>query len=151
MLNCPPTALQLAAAKDIYDLLPDLERVWPSWSSGDEQFWEHEWSRHGTCAAAVLGSERAFFKAVLRLHSRLNVQVRRVAARAHPCPRRPGAPLVRRRAATRAARPDTSLRARTPAPPALHRPRCRAPASVPPTRSATACRSSRMRWRTRTA
>ncbi|KAF8072919.1 hypothetical protein HT031_000579 [Scenedesmus sp. PABB004] len=60
--------------RDIDDLLPELERVWPSWSSDDESFWNHEWTRHGTCAERVVGGQHAFFDAVLRLHRRLNLQ-----------------------------------------------------------------------------
>jgi hypothetical protein len=51
-------------------------QVWPSWSSGDEQFWDHEWERHGTCAATVIrGGQHAFFQTVLRLYNTINVLV----------------------------------------------------------------------------
>ncbi|WIA09049.1 hypothetical protein OEZ85_008463 [Tetradesmus obliquus] len=59
---------------EIEDLLPELEKVWPSWSSDDETFWNHEWTRHGTCAEGVVGQQHAFFKAVLSLHNKLNIQ-----------------------------------------------------------------------------
>eukprot|EP00879_Flechtneria_rotunda_P012346 GHRR01012893.1.p1 GENE.GHRR01012893.1~~GHRR01012893.1.p1 ORF type:complete len:321 (+),score=91.96 GHRR01012893.1:250-1212(+) len=59
---------------DIWDLLPDLEKAWPSWSSDDEAFWNHEWTRHGTCAKKLVGGQHSFFKAVLDLHEKLNVQ-----------------------------------------------------------------------------
>lgn len=58
----------------IEDLLPELEREWPSWSSDDATFWNHEWTRHGTCAEDVIGGQHEFFKAVLLLHSKLNIQ-----------------------------------------------------------------------------
>jgi hypothetical protein len=60
---------------EIEDLLPELEKAWPSWSSYDETFWNHEWTRHGTCAEGVLGHQHAFFKTVLSLHNKLNIQV----------------------------------------------------------------------------
>jgi ribonuclease I len=59
--------------RQIWDLMPFLAHYWPSWSSDNKAFWEHEWSRHGTCAA--LGGQHAFFAAVLRLHRALNIQV----------------------------------------------------------------------------
>eukprot|EP00775_Hariotina_reticulata_P013705 gene13705-13827_t len=60
----------------IEDLLPDLEKVWPSWASGDEQFWDHEWERHGTCAATVIrGGQHAFFQTVLRLYNTVDILV----------------------------------------------------------------------------
>lgn len=66
---------------EIEDLLPELEKVWPSWSSDDETFWNHEWTRHGTCAEGVVGQQHAFFKAVLSLHNKLNIQVRNDSVR----------------------------------------------------------------------
>ncbi len=60
----------------IEDMLPELETVWPSWSSDDATFWNHEWTRHGTCAEDVIGGQHDYFKAVLRLHNELNVQAR---------------------------------------------------------------------------
>jgi hypothetical protein len=62
---------------EIEDLLPDLEKAWPSWSSDDETFWNHEWTRHGTCAEGIVGHQHAFFQTVLRLHNKLNIQVGR--------------------------------------------------------------------------
>lgn len=48
----------------------------PSYMDSNEKFWEHEWSRHGTCALKVLPSERRFFKTVLNLHKRYDLAVR---------------------------------------------------------------------------
>eukprot|EP00882_Tetradesmus_deserticola_P005671 GHRQ01005971.1.p1 GENE.GHRQ01005971.1~~GHRQ01005971.1.p1 ORF type:complete len:293 (+),score=53.38 GHRQ01005971.1:302-1180(+) len=59
---------------DIEDLLPELEQAWPSWSSADMVFWNHEWTRHGTCAEAIVGHQHAFFQTVLSLHSKLDIQ-----------------------------------------------------------------------------
>lgn len=60
---------------EIEDLLPELEKAWPSWSSADETFWSHEWTRHGTCAEGIVGHQHDFFQTVLRLHNKLDVQV----------------------------------------------------------------------------
>eukprot|EP00878_Enallax_costatus_P022115 GHUV01023453.1.p1 GENE.GHUV01023453.1~~GHUV01023453.1.p1 ORF type:complete len:244 (+),score=90.79 GHUV01023453.1:182-913(+) len=51
-----------------------MEDAWPSWSSDDATFWNHEWMRHGTCAERVVGGQHAFFSAVLKLHKKLNIQ-----------------------------------------------------------------------------
>jgi hypothetical protein len=40
-----------------------------------QTFWDHEWNRHGTCAAPVLGDQHRFFGTVLSLHHKLNIQV----------------------------------------------------------------------------
>lgn len=67
--------------EEIADLVPEMERVWPSWSSDDEAFWNHEWARHGTCAMSTIrGHQHRFFETVLRLHEQLNIQVRSHAA-----------------------------------------------------------------------
>jgi hypothetical protein len=42
----------------------------------DAGFWEHEWSRHGTCAQPVTGNRTAFFQTVLRLHEQYDLDVR---------------------------------------------------------------------------
>lgn len=48
----------------------------PSYMDSNEKFWEHEWSRHGTCALKVLPSENRYFKTVLNLHKRYDLAVR---------------------------------------------------------------------------
>jgi hypothetical protein len=40
-----------------------------------QTFWDHEWNRHGTCAAPVTGGQHRYFQAVLALHHKLNLQV----------------------------------------------------------------------------
>ncbi len=60
---------------DIKELVPKLEASWPSWEGEDVWFWSHEWSRHGTCAAAAVGDSYHFFKNVLKLHKHLSVEV----------------------------------------------------------------------------
>jgi hypothetical protein len=46
----------------------------------NEEFWNHEWTRHGTCAAPVLATQHDFFAEVLDLHHDFNLEVRRSAA-----------------------------------------------------------------------
>lgn len=45
-----------------------------------QTFWDHEWNRHGTCAAPVTGGQHRFFGTVLGLHHKLNIQVGLTAA-----------------------------------------------------------------------
>jgi hypothetical protein len=64
----------------VSDLRHELQEQWPSvtdddeWDS-DETFWEHEWSKHGTCSRDVLPTEHSYFKHVLDLHSRYDLAV----------------------------------------------------------------------------
>jgi hypothetical protein len=62
-----------------------MARAWPSWYGSDRQFWQHEWARHGACAAPALAAEsdkplepgkgqHAFFAAALDLHARYSVE-----------------------------------------------------------------------------
>jgi ribonuclease T2 len=53
---------QLASIQD------QVNKYWPSFK-GDDGFWEHEWTKHGTCAADVtaLKDELGFFKQTLAL------------------------------------------------------------------------------------
>ncbi|KNC49369.1 ribonuclease T2 family protein [Thecamonas trahens ATCC 50062] len=62
----------------ISSLLPEMNVEWASiWpdSKGNEGFWAHEWTKHGTCAAelSVLGSQYKFFNGVLQLKAQLKV------------------------------------------------------------------------------
>merc|ERR1711916_152375 len=54
----------------IESLLPQMDVVWKSlWpdSNGNEQFWSHEWGKHGTCASELysLNSQYKFFAGAL--------------------------------------------------------------------------------------
>eukprot|EP00191_Tetraselmis_sp_GSL018_P021634 CAMPEP_0177582708 /NCGR_PEP_ID=MMETSP0419_2-20121207/2907_1 /TAXON_ID=582737 /ORGANISM="Tetraselmis sp., Strain GSL018" /LENGTH=135 /DNA_ID=CAMNT_0019071999 /DNA_START=487 /DNA_END=894 /DNA_ORIENTATION=- len=40
----------------------------------NKDFWEHEWSRHGTCAISRFHSERAFFETALKLHETFDIE-----------------------------------------------------------------------------
>ncbi|GIL83126.1 hypothetical protein Vretifemale_11941 [Volvox reticuliferus] len=52
----------------IDDLLDELKSEWPTVYDSYEEFWDHEWSKHGTCALDVFPSEHSYFKSILRLH-----------------------------------------------------------------------------------
>lgn len=56
----------------IQDLLPKLERQWPTLESGQEnaEFWKHEWDKHGTCSTNIpfLNSEHKYFTTTLSLN-----------------------------------------------------------------------------------
>ncbi|KAK6181175.1 hypothetical protein SNE40_009093 [Patella caerulea] len=57
-------------------LLPDLDVYWPNLHSDTvrDGFWEHEWSKHGTCAVSVkeTGNEYLYFKKGLDLFQMIN-------------------------------------------------------------------------------
>ncbi|EKX37604.1 hypothetical protein GUITHDRAFT_116245 [Guillardia theta CCMP2712] len=61
----------------IQDLLPELEKYWPSLVAPDQSsFWEHEWLRHGTCAEKIFTApqkEHAYFRLVLDLREKFDV------------------------------------------------------------------------------
>ena len=56
----------------VQDLLPELHTYWPSLVAADQAaFWEHEWTRHGTCMEPFFGASAAkehdYFRLVLTL------------------------------------------------------------------------------------
>lgn len=58
----------------IEDMLPELQEYWPSLVSPDqESFWNHEWTRHGTCAEKLTPTEHAYFRLVLNLREKFDV------------------------------------------------------------------------------
>jgi ribonuclease T2 len=57
------------------DIEDELEDDWPSFMGPDATFWEHEWSKHGTCALSIFSSEYKYFKTVLRMHHRYDLGV----------------------------------------------------------------------------
>ena len=89
--GAPPPNLSLWRLRD---LLPSLARAWPSWTLSDRAFWQHEWARHGACAASALGGpdaasrpgggQHAFFATVLELHRRYSVEDALSAAEIEP-------------------------------------------------------------------
>ncbi|XP_062566794.1 ribonuclease Oy-like, partial [Saccostrea cucullata] len=59
-------------------LLPHLKILWPNMYSDTSEysFWEHEWSKHGTCASSlnVTSTEYRYFSKALDLYTRYNGQ-----------------------------------------------------------------------------
>ncbi|GIL65503.1 hypothetical protein Vafri_19284 [Volvox africanus] len=57
----------------IRDLLDELRSEWPNAYKFEEQYWYHQWSKHGTCAPDVFPTERSYFQNVLNLHRRYDL------------------------------------------------------------------------------
>jgi ribonuclease T2 len=57
---------------------------WPSFHGSDAAFWEHEWTKHGTCTAPLLGNETAFQATALALNRRYDVNAALAAANIAP-------------------------------------------------------------------
>jgi len=47
---------------------PHMRCEWPSFHGGEAKFWDHEWSKHGTCAEPVIGNQSIYFQTALELH-----------------------------------------------------------------------------------
>ena len=60
----------------ITSVRPLMEQDWPSLYGDDEQFWAHEWEKHGTCAEDVFPTQLAYFNTTLALHVTNSVEVR---------------------------------------------------------------------------
>jgi ribonuclease T2 len=57
--------------------LADMALYWPSLNGPNNDFWSHEWSKHGTCAALqdnLLSSQEKFFNTTLALRTNLNAE-----------------------------------------------------------------------------
>ncbi|XP_060473083.2 ribonuclease T2 isoform X1 [Panthera onca] len=61
--------------QEIKDLLPEMKMYWPDvlHPLNHSHFWQHEWEKHGTCAAQVdtLNSQKRYFEGGLDLYQRL--------------------------------------------------------------------------------
>ena len=58
--------------------LREMAVYWPTLSTGgDDAFWSHEWSKHGTCALDVLPSQADYFAGALKPWLK--------SLRSHPC------------------------------------------------------------------
>lgn len=68
----------------VKDLLPELEDEWPTFFNSEDSFWDHEWSKHGTCALKVLPDEHHFFGTVLDLHHRYDLSTALLASDIRP-------------------------------------------------------------------
>ena len=52
----------------ITSLLPLMEQDWPSYYGPNEEFWAHEWEKHGTCAEDDFPTQLEYFNTTLALH-----------------------------------------------------------------------------------
>ena len=60
----------------VRDLLPKLEAEWPTFASrGGDDFWAHEYEKHGTCATATYADEHEYFAGVLALNEQYDLLV----------------------------------------------------------------------------
>ena len=50
--------------RQIQDLADELKEYWPSCQGSAQDFWEHEWSKHGTCSGM---SQHDFFSTAITL------------------------------------------------------------------------------------
>lgn len=71
--NCP--FAPKFVSRNITDLIPILNKYWPSFKGPSVDFWAHEWNTHGTCAARLhqLSTEHAFFNYVTTTAQRTNL------------------------------------------------------------------------------
>eukprot|EP01133_Synstelium_polycarpum_P016154 gene16154-19222_t len=61
-------------ANEINDLLTDMNYDWPSLTGPNDDFWTHEWSKHGTCSlTGPITDEHDYFSSALKLYSSFNI------------------------------------------------------------------------------
>ena len=60
----------------ITPVLPLMEQDWPSYYGPNQEFWAHEWEKHGTCAEDVFPTQLAYFNTTLALHVANPIEVR---------------------------------------------------------------------------
>jgi ribonuclease T2 len=62
-------------------LLTEMEKYWPTLSTNtNDYFWGHEWSKHGTCALDVVGSQPGYFSDALALREKYDIVAALTAA-----------------------------------------------------------------------
>ncbi|KAI8105806.1 hypothetical protein M9434_000386 [Picochlorum sp. BPE23] len=57
------------------DTLKQMDCEWISLTGSDEGFWNHEWSKHGTCSLSVLPTQEDYFAKALELNSQYDLNV----------------------------------------------------------------------------
>ncbi|XP_052429316.1 ribonuclease T2 isoform X1 [Carassius gibelio] len=60
----------------IEDLIPEMKKYWPDLlKPSSPEFWEYEWTKHGTCAAKAdsLNSQHKYFSKALELYKKFNL------------------------------------------------------------------------------
>jgi ribonuclease T2 len=62
-------------AKNITDLIPQLESVWPDLERNDEKgFWAHEFDKHGSCSTSTyIQNEHDYFSTSIKLQSQISL------------------------------------------------------------------------------
>ncbi|CAL8467296.1 g6833 [Coccomyxa elongata] len=61
--------------------LTSMEQNWPSYTTANECFWEHEWDCHGSCSGLA---QQDYFQGVLDLHSKYDISAALSAANIEP-------------------------------------------------------------------
>ena len=65
----PATLLQVSS------ILTELNKYWPSYDGANDEFWSHEYEKHGTCAEQLtpLATELEFFSQTVGLAQKYDV------------------------------------------------------------------------------
>ena len=56
----------------VEDLVPELNKYWPSDQGPNPTFWSHEWEKHGSCADNM--TEHQYFSTALSLYNQTHTQ-----------------------------------------------------------------------------
>ncbi|RWS21172.1 ribonuclease Oy-like protein [Leptotrombidium deliense] len=61
--------------KVINNLIDGLNKYWPSCVKRNEEFWQHEWNKHGTCSygSPMLSGQQNYFTGTLKLYHYINL------------------------------------------------------------------------------
>eukprot|EP00696_Hemimastix_kukwesjijk_P018022 gnl/Hemi2/6806_TR2318_c0_g1_i1.p1 gnl/Hemi2/6806_TR2318_c0_g1~~gnl/Hemi2/6806_TR2318_c0_g1_i1.p1 ORF type:complete len:294 (-),score=110.95 gnl/Hemi2/6806_TR2318_c0_g1_i1:281-1162(-) len=72
--NCDNT--NVFSENQVSDLLPEMGVHWPSimGAMDGDDFWSHEWQRHGTCATSVFPTQHDFFSNTLALRDKYDIE-----------------------------------------------------------------------------
>jgi len=57
------------------DTLNQMDCEWQSLTGTNAGFWDHEWSKHGTCSLSVLPTQEEYFAKALELNSQYDLNV----------------------------------------------------------------------------
>lgn len=72
--HCDPSS-ELDTSTFPRSLLSQMSCEWPSYVASNLAFWTYEWSKHGTCALPLMGSQLAYFNATISLNTRYDPNV----------------------------------------------------------------------------
>jgi len=68
--SCANTPIDMNQLEPLVD---DMNKYWTNLFDTTDDFWSHEWSKHGTCATDVFDSQLDFFFAVLSLRANYTI------------------------------------------------------------------------------